>query len=157
MRLLLPTTKGRSLLLLVSLVAASISLDACSGPDKPGADAAETGGSGSGGRPAAGGTGAIDPDALSKNCSGLTVDDGSSCTKADLVCKDTIGSLCLCTTGTSGVLVWDCRIIGTPPSSGGQGGQGGEGQQVGGQAGALVSSGGTNTSLGGESNAGAPN
>jgi hypothetical protein len=132
-----------------------LSLGACS--SSGGADAGrETGGSeATGGRRGSGGAGSIDPDALAKNCAGLSVADGASCSKVDLVCKDPGGSLCLCENDGGG-LGWNCVAIGNPGGTGGasSGGSAGDGN-LGGDAGAPSSSGGAE--LGGDSSAGSTN
>jgi hypothetical protein len=153
-----PGQKKRSRVLLFVLAAtlSGLFLEACSGSTDGDSNAAVGGTSGTGGRTSSGGAGAIDPDALAKNCAGLTVDDGTSCTKEDLVCKDEGGSLCLCQRGRSGVFVWDCLTIGSPPGSGGREGGGGDGP-MGGDAGAPSSGGRVITPEGGDSNAGSRN
>jgi hypothetical protein len=148
-------------LLLLSLLALSVTLDACSGSTTDQDGAVSTGGNSSGGRTASGSSSGIDPDALAKNCTGLTVVDGTSCTKVDLVCRNDSGDLCLCGgLEPGGSQTWDCSKIGRPPGTGGHGGAGGEPNSNGGEAGAapvVPSSGGHDTGFGGDANAGAAN
>lgn|GEM_PF-3988217 len=129
-------------LLLLSLGAfgAGACSESSSSPDD-GASGGATGGR----NPGVGGLGAIDPDALAKNCEGLVVEASASCSKLDLICQEASGRFCVCGEASRSLrqLEWDCRNVGTP-GSGGSSPQGGQG----GQGGAPPSEGGT--SFGGE-------